>query len=722
MKKIYCLLLCLFFFTPSLFSQIAYYDAKKILDECSDTTGQRLKFIPARKSELAGILKAYLPAIDQRDSLPNSVIFNKCFSNPFIGWDLTAVNKASGATWSGNLDRGFSFTGLLSSVGGLDVTNLANGVAQLMIDRAKQELTIRFFNKFQQFMDENPEAQSLFPKTKEVFLHLLSYQYPAMLPAMQTAFFDDLKGLPMHIDDLLELDRYKELLRTMPEVRVAIHSLGIVQDLTTGKYNTAEVIAAFSQLAEWNDLHASATIKNMGNAISTAAVFSQSLLNDPAVSGNNSTWIKGDELKTLTRDTILFRIYMGLVWQEINTKNIQFVVDSNIIRADTVIARQRDNLLFFSTIVSDLGESGIQVDKIRTDLEKKKADTSSFAKALTNDDYYSYVNAAIDVIDNAFAIAGKFDNRINVTEYTAMARTANNLYRDIYRQNYSDAVLNTVTMLNSISLLVKHSDQVETVITMINNDAAGAQLGIRSLKDVGDKKIADMTVLINHGAPIGPSLRALIAYYYAQKLGTVMDKVKDYGLFMANIVNAKTPDDVEAALNNAILPVGSSSIKKNTTFNISIQSYLGVFARLNNAKPGLNIAWNDAWGVTAPIGINFSWGLHGKGSISAFGSLFDLGAIVDYRLKQDSVANGSGQQTAVTEKDYKVELGQLFSPGIHVVYGLPWNWPISIGVGGQYGPGLSKISGGQAVINNPYWRWNAFVAVDLPFFNLVSVK
>jgi hypothetical protein len=49
----------------------------------------------------------------------------------------------------------------------------------------------------------------------------------------------------------------------------------------------------------------------------------------------------------------------------------------------------------------------------------------------------------------------------------------------------------------------------------------------------------------------------------------------------------------------------------------------------------------------------------------------------------------------------------------------PYNLPLSLGVGAQYGPGLSKIEAGDnTVVTNPSWRWNIFLAVDIPFFTL----
>jgi hypothetical protein len=168
--------------------------------------------------------------------------------------------------------------------------------------------------------------------------------------------------------------------------------------------------------------------------------------------------------------------------------------------------------------------------------------------------------------------------------------------------------------------------------------------------------------------------------------------------------------------------VGSSSIKKNSRFNLAVQSYLGAFYRASDLNQANNNAWNSRFGVTAPIGIAASWGLRGKaGSFSLFGSLLDLGAIVDYQLKKDSVATASGGSEEVIKKDYKIRLGQILSPGAYAIYGFGNNIPISLGLGAQYGPGLGKVeNSGNRIENNPQWKFNIFVAVDIPFFNLIN--
>jgi hypothetical protein len=114
-------------------------------------------------------------------------------------------------------------------------------------------------------------------------------------------------------------------------------------------------------------------------------------------------------------------------------------------------------------------------------------------------------------------------------------------------------------------------------------------------------------------------------------------------------------------------------------------------------------------GLIAPIGLvytPFSWG--NGGSLSLFGSMLDIGAVVDYQLTQDNA-----------EFEQKILLKNILSPGLHIVYGSAWNLPLSLGIGSQYGPGLLSLKQNDVEFS-PTWRWNIFIAVDLPILNLVQ--
>ena len=631
-----------------------YYDALAIRQNYDESAG---RFV--LNETTVPVLKKYF----RSDTLRCSDII----SNPFL------KGMCSGAP-AGNNKIGLlpALSSAASSLGGLDVTKYANAIANIMIERAKQELTIAFFDRFKKFANDNPEFQILFPKTTSNLNKLLSFTYPQMLPALRTGFFEDLKQITHHLDDVLELPRYQALLRKFPEVRVAIRSLTIIQELETKTSNAADAIKDFALFPEWKEINTntdySKPFKNFGNTVKLASIFSESLREKDT--STHRIWVTDTVAKTLSRDEILFKIYMGLIYQQCKNEMITFyVANESIPFADSIMAKHKDDLLLFQNKVTELLVLANKVNDSYIGIKKKAS-----GEGISNDDYYNYINVSIDVVDYSFSIVKIFNDSLINDNYLTIARKSNNLYRDIYTEKYTQAVTDGIDILRNVHDLVNQN---------------------RATDNVKEDRL--------------------------KKLLHFAEDVKPYALFMANMVEAKNEDEVKAALENVILPVGSSSIKKHTLGNLSVQTYLGAYLSLVN-KSNINSSWSDKFGVIAPIGISWTPGFAslGKGgSFSLFGSLFDLGAIVDYRLKKEPDATSSNPNATVTKKDYEVKLGQIFSPGGYLVYGFPANLPLSFGLGAQYGPGLSKIDSNNAsVVNNPSWRWNCFLAVDIPFFNL----
>ena len=594
------------------------------------------------------------PAYLKLDSLNKNPFWKELFSPP-----------------AGSSIAGFA-TKTIANLGGVDVTKIADAVSTIMIDRAKQELTIAFFDRFKVFSEKNPEFALLFPKTTYALQNLLSNTYPNMLPVLRTAFIEDLDPdqIPSNLESLLELPKYSTLLQNFPEIKVAVKSLQLIRRLETEKtVNTAEILKDFSAFPEWTGAAGSREFKNMGNTVRFAALFSEAFRS----SDTTRIWVTTAELKELLNDDASTIILLGLFYEKIRHDKIQYQFDAaqpnNITAFETIFAQQKDNISLVKTKILQFIQVVTKVDSSFRSMKKK----DTLAIKASNEELYNYINISLNAVDYCLGIVKLFDVRFQNEKYMAIAKGANALYKNIYTKKYTAALKEVMEILISIQQLTKEN---------------------------------------MNGSPDHKT-----AY---SNFSRFIEKSKSYIHFIGNVADASSSDDIKAALENTILPVGSSSIKKNTLCNISIQTYLGAYASISNMS-SLS-AWSDRFGVLAPIGISWTPGitsLKKGGSVSLFGSLFDLSAIVDYKLKKDSVVSTTGTNTSVVSKEYSIKLGQIFSPGIYVVYGFPWNIPLAFGAGGQYGPGLSKIEAGTSpVLINPYWRWNLFLAVDMPFFTL----
>jgi hypothetical protein len=398
-------------------------------------------------------------------------------------------------------------------------------------------------------------------------------------------------------------------------------------------------------------------------------------------------WISSKEVKKLVNDAVFAKIYLGLLYQQVANKNLLYYLDHKNPKTSTplkdLFSKQKDNILLMQNKISQFISLAERANNAYTTIKEKNTNGGKN----TNEDYFNYISASIDIVEYSFSVAKLFDDNFTTDNYITIAKKSNSLYKDIYTGQYTLAVTDAMDILKNIDTLI-HKKDTSLIAGSSVDDALPA------------KKAMD-------------------------NFSTFVDKLEPYAIFMGNLIEAKDEKEVKAALENVVLPVGSSTIKKNTVGwwgNISVQSYLGAYYSFHSGNSSIQSAWTDKFGVAAPIGISWTPGClswRRGGSLSAFVSLFDLGAIVDYKLKKDSTITDNGSKEQVVSKDYEIQLGQILSPGGYLVYGFPWNLPLSLGLGAQYGPGLSKIeAGNNTVLTNPSVRWNIFLAVDIPLFNI----
>lgn len=705
MKKYLPVILLLLISFSKTFSQVksVYYDAKDLRALVLEDSVV-FKGTDESIQKITDILSTYL-----KNANTYPLIKEKIKGNPFLEKMLPTAGDNS--TESQNVAKS-----LIESAGGLDVTNLANALADIMIEHAKEELTVAFFNRFDKFIAEHEEFGILFPKTTTTMSGLLAYRYTEMLPALRTSFQEDLAQLAYNIDNVLDLPKYKDFFDNLPEVKLIIESIRTLHELESGASNAADIIKTFSELDAWSPVSEDKIyLKNIQNCLKLSALFSESIRNKDST----TIWIPSKDLKTMMNDKPFFTIYLGLIYEQ--AKNIKFSYKKkDAAGADTLVsisfteimAEKAAKISYFQTKLSEFNALAKKVDDLKKNIENNVND-------VTNDDLYNYLLSSIDIIDYSFEFVKTFKPEIDQSEYIALARNANNLYKDIYSKQYNLAATHAFDILSQLNSMIKSKQKEELEA---KKDSTNSEEIEKLIKEI-DRNKKEITISPTLESQLPKEL--INAIKKNNYFTNFVEKARPYALFMANIVNAKTEEDIKVVLENAILPVGSSSIKKHSYYNISVQSYLGARYSLNTGV--FESSWNDDFGVSAPVGIAGSAGLgrHG-GSITLFIPLIDLGAIVDYKLnyKKETTDGETVTTSEIDEtnpKDYKIELGQIFSPGAYFVYGLPYDIPLSVGFGGQYGPGLSKIKEDNTLnVGNPYWKWSAFLSVDIPLFNLSS--
>ena len=156
MKKTLCVFIVFFFFSFMVSAQIAYYGALNIREKCTIQGSNSFKFKTdsASLSKLSSYLKAFLPNEMKNDtSLTTDQVFTQYAGNPFLG------TKAARLVGGSSLSIAGLSSDVISSIGNLDVTNVADGLAKFIVERTKQELSVAFFERFKQDLDSIKQIQ-----------------------------------------------------------------------------------------------------------------------------------------------------------------------------------------------------------------------------------------------------------------------------------------------------------------------------------------------------------------------------------------------------------------------------------------------------------------------------------------------------------------------------------------------------------------------------------
>jgi len=200
---------------------------------------------------------------------------------------------------------------------------------------------------------------------------------------------------------------------------------------------------------------------------------------------------------------------------------------------------------------------------------------------------------------------------------------------------------------------------------------------------------------------------------------TIMKDILKYGILMAGVVTAQNSDEVEKAIESVALPAGSSRIKRESLVNISLNAFVGLHGGHETIRHADNGDVLNAFGLSAPVGVAFSWGMHpavdangkvrGGKSNGVFLSLIDIGAVTTLRF---------GDTT--TSRLPTIELRNIVAPGIFYSHGFG-KCPLSLNVGIQYGPRLRDLTSSQAtVLDNGYWRVGVSLLMDIPLLNFYN--
>lgn len=666
-------------FSRYLNAQLAYRDAiafsRSVVEISPDSAVLPIGQDAELKNDIALQLRYYLPA--PLNTLRNSdsilqffLIPGSEFYNPILAELFPPLTRDEIADTTFDIGPATeSSRGLfdLGGLGGLPVTNIADGLARFLVKRSKQELNQAFFRKFYMALEDPRfvEFGILYPQTYQVFATADRdvYRYNYFMESMQEAFRVDIKTIPQNLAVLIQHPKYEPRFK-QPFVR-SLTSLALVSSQEVIEGNSPR--DAFSHIANsdlWMVDTIEAPVFNLKASFQLMDLLSQSLRTEQTEGDvmrmrpeertvKVRNWISRDNLNKLlsteSQYSYALKIFMGLLYHQAG--HISFVNKDNEVvplrKYLEEINKAQNRLGNFRTYVRNFGTFIVDLDQQIKDT-RLQGESETGPNTAT---YYRFANAFTHALEEG--IKFKTQNLGLTSPYDSVfinvVNHANHLGLDIKLKNYSSAVINMVQVLQSAT--------------------AGSEFEFKS------------------------------------------DLVR-YSSFIASVANAASSEEIAYAIEAIALPVGSSAIKKYSSWNLALQAYVGGFYGIETLKgiPNSNQG-GQVFGMTAPVGIAVSRGLdpfHDAGSLTLFASLIDIGAVTAFRF-QDPDA----------ETLPEITLSNIYAPGAYLIYGFP-RWPVSLGLGAQMGPQLRQVALDGNLVGVSGFRTSAFLAVDIPIFNLYT--
>lgn len=648
-------------------SQIPYYDAIE-LSRYVNADGEL-----APDQRVYDILRLY---IDDAVTIGSPADIENQYQKKPTGDDPNPFIELSGAVRAPSLGLS-GYAGVVSSsLGNLNVTNFAVGLSDFLIERGKAELNVAFFRKLEKWLDENPEAYVLFPKTKKYLSNIMSYEYTVMINTLRESFQRDLSDLPINLPKLFSHAPYNTYAASYPEIMIALESFAAIQNNYRGDPN--ELLTALHGIDALNPttgITLSNPQMNYKNSLIALNVLSESVRSKV----DGEIWIKPKDFQSnIVANSTANNLYIGLIYQRLKNKQVKFFSSGGSAMAVSDYLKKNSSTILNATKLAQQFLNNTQV--VAKTIGEINASVKRGDK-ISREQIYTYVNISLDLVEYSNEVYRFATGNVMLsTSYTQIGRSGNDVFLMVASKQYGSAIMESVELLKGIRDIL--SDDLGSGIAAATN---------RTDKKLIEKKLEDLQ----------------------KDMDDRLDKLIRFGTFMANVVQAESSEAVQAAIETAALPVGSSSMKKYSNFDVALQAYLG--AAWNTGYEGQKVpgsSWFNGGSFFAPVGIGVTFlGFERGGSLGAFFSGIDVGAVVQYRLENPN---------SDPEEIQEIKLGYLVSPGVYGVYGAPFDWPLSFGLGAQYGPGLTTVTDESNVVIDPTWRYNFFLAIDIPVFTIFN--
>jgi len=498
--------------------------------------------------ELKQVIQFYFPNQTITDTAQAMKLI---MGNPFLKVAKIRAEKKdtiAGAHAGGAILSSLSF----SSIGGLDVTKLADGLAKFIVKRTKQELTIAFFQKFKDALDSTRDLATLFPQTSYL-LHLIDneiYDYQRYIQNLQVAFKEDIAALPKNLPGII--DNHRSFFILHKELDAALRSACYIADGVENHVHPGDIIENYPV-----NYLAVLPSRNYKAVIQSLQLLSYSL-KDTTTGEDASYWVSSDKVKKVLNSPRATSAYFGLLYQSAVQRYDSVLFDNG--QTLTGLLRQIDaeNLQSIHNAYKDyvIGfENKLDlINKMIKNYSKPSSDSAAVEL------YALYLKTTVDIFEYSLGIGRlplidrtTIGNKIGSFEktlwpYFNISEAVADMASYVVKKNYSGTINKAVYVYNEILAIkeihnVHHTDPAgETMAALTTARADSGFTGVTTVKNDPEKAHSTLSSIIK------------------------------YGGVMASIATAKTSDEVEQAIETYALPVGSSRVKKNSSFNIALNA------------------------------------------------------------------------------------------------------------------------------------------------------
>lgn len=648
-----------------------FYDAVRLAERVQ--VAVQNDNLVAKGDEMFTILSAY--SNRRIESVAAARIVFPRETNPYIhslieplsdGMSMAADKVAS--------DEEIGFAQSASVLGSLiPPTQTIDAIATFMAKRFKQELNVAFLNEFRKMMQRYEQMQTVFPSTWTLLKHAEPYNYTTFLTSLQEAFRDDLSKMDHNALQTLRLAE-KQLLDKDPNGYMAYATmLNLIEGAQAG-------LPIADMIETTGTQHATNVNTVSSEVIELIAILSRNLRHRERPERG---WMPSSDLSMISRP-FAAQSFVGLLLMKEEKALQNVMINRQSVHASLLSEDPAQASEFIANFMRDIITLNRRIEELnKVEVSGNRVNQKEF----TAQEYAEYLREIVYMMENAIDLAVQLGANptevYELREYLDMVKLGLAIHESVNQKNYGLALSQSIALYEMIS----------------------KKLNINSPVKFNEEVLKEMS---------------------------------RFGHFMVVFAKAETKEEMLEALEAAALPVGSYRIKRESLCNVSINMYGGAFAGQEifiNADSLGDRQAGFTTGAFAPVGVSFTFGIPSEKyssrrhsylskdkqrrtmsgwSGSIFISVIDVGAVFAVRL-QDSVS---------TLPELKWE--NVIAPGAYGILNIK-GMPVSVGAGVQYGPQLRQVkitdgNGAEAIIEPNAIRLNAFIAVDIPFFNIYTKR